>query len=408
MTHSDDAEKAFLRSRVLRLERDLLRARKFQALGMLASGLAHDFNNALSAISGYAELMRRRFGKLDPDIVRYNDIVLASCTRASEMVESLKLFTRKDRRCEQLMDAHELLAELQGLMAFTMPSRFRISWDLGAANYWLNGDPNLFQGSILHLLILAREALPRGGAITIRTSNLSARIRGLSGCAVFALDLVSSEESLDWNIMARLMEHAPSPESSSPAEMAGLVVVREYVDSQNGQLLLERIGSATMRLRLMFPLALLKDREKTVEEENLSFLHQLQEGEAAKRSLEKEPSPPALLIVDDEAGVRDLLRALALSMNVPCICRDSGRGLQEELKAGLRLRSALVDQHLENENGLDLCGILQTSQPGLVIGLMTGYSGEMDSRVLQSHGFSLFEKPFDLQRIKEWILSCEK
>jgi len=318
------------------------------------------------------------------------------------MVERLKLFTRKDRRKEQLMDAHELLGELQGLMDFTMPSRYRIGWDLGASNHWLNGDPNLFQGSILHLLILAREALPRGGGITIRTSNFSAKVRGVSGCPVFSLDLVSSDETLDWKILERLMESGMDRNAASPAEIAGLVVVREYVESQSGQLLLERVGSATLRLRLLFPLALLKDPEKSVEEENLSFL-QLLKGEESTLAVVEEGPPSMVLIIDDESGVRELLCALSESTNVPCECRENGHGLIHELRAGMRLRAALVDQHLEDENGLDICEVIRRFHPNIPIGLMTGLAGDMDARVLQSHGFSLFEKPFDLRRMREWL-----
>jgi|GEM_PF-2994657 len=397
MAHTE-AQFQTLQKRVIQLERDLLHARKLQAMGLLAAGMAHDFNNILSAIGGYSELLQHRFGSTHADIVRYTGVISESCSRAAGMVERLKLLTRKDRRKETLMDAHALLEELQEVITFTLPSRYKVTWDLGAASHWLAGDPSLFQGAILHLLILAREALPKGGNLTIRTSNFSARIRESAPKAILAVDLVSSDDKLDWTILELLLQTRPSEFHSRDAELAGLRVVNEYLESLGGGISLDRVADTTVRLRLVFPLKVLQDAERIVAEENMALLAQSQ-----AQLPEQVHIRHKVLIVDDDALIRDFLTKMLVSIGAECICAEDEYGVEVLLQQGELFSYAMVDQNLQNDDGLDVCAKLRDRIPGLQIGLMTGAVGEMDPRVLQTKGILLFEKPFDIARIRNWI-----
>ncbi|HSQ41116.1 MAG TPA: response regulator [Fibrobacteraceae bacterium] len=379
-----------LEARLLQLERNLMQARKLQALGLLASGMAHDFNNALSAIGGYADLLRRRFGEKEPDIARYADIILQSCAHTAEMVDRLKLFTRKDRRKESLMDVHDLLKELQSITEFALPSRYRLTWDLGATNPWITGDPNLFQSIVLHLLVLAREVLPRGGSLTLRTTNFSHRFLPENAQPALALDLVSSDDRLQWDLLNRLIQGTAEQE-----ERAGFIVIQEYLESQTGQLEITHIGEKTARVRMLFPLSFSKTRESVVEEENMALL----QGE------DPPPEGSFVLVVDDESGVRQFLCEYiqsngTASRGVSCIA-DALQLLGHEENC----RAVLVDQHLAEEDGLQLCEQILSLGRGIKVGLMTGYAGEMDPRVLSTRNIDLFEKPFNLDRVKTWIES---
>lgn len=382
-----------LNQRTLQLERDLLHARKLQALGLLASGMAHDFNNVLAAISGYSELLKRRFGSLDPDIARYSEVILESCLRASQMVDRLKLFTRKDRRKETLIDAHPLLEELKEVVAFTLPSRYRVSWDLGASSHWFSGDPNLFQGAVLHLLILGREVLPKGGNITIRTSNLSQRMLDGHNHPAMVLDLVSSDEKLDWAVLDRVVGFQGQAGELTEAEFAGLHVMGEYMESQGGFLKMERVGTGSIRVRLVFALSLLKDPMESLDEENQAVL--------SKNPVVAEPC--RVVVVDDDPAVQEVLETLLKACGVECQSCEDLQGVKEVLGSGSIPHMALIDQHLDGEDGLQICEWMQKHYPGIKLGLMTGYVGEMDQRVLLTRGIHLFEKPFDLNRLKSWV-----
>lgn len=390
-------KESLLHKRTLQLERDLLHARKLQALGLLASGMAHDFNNVLAAISGYSELLKRRFGALDPDVGRYSDVILESCSRASQMVDRLKVFTRKDRRRESLLDAHPLLVELQDVLAFTLSSRYHVSWDLGASAHWLSGDPNLFQGAVLHLLILGREVLPRGGNITIRTTNLSHRMP--DGCMhpALVLDMVSSDEKLDWETLNRVIVASGNGKDLSAVELSGLCVIAEYMQSQGGTFRLERIGDSALRARLTFALSLLKDPTQSLDEENHAVLS----------STPVIPESCKVLVVDDDPAVSEMLQSLLRPMGAECICCADLQEVKKLMHQSEFPHVALIDQHLDGEDGLEICGWLQRHYPGMRLGLMTGFAGEMDQRVLLTRGIHLFEKPFDLNRLKSWVIQID-
>lgn len=384
-----------LRQRNHQLERELLHARKLQALGLLASGMAHDFNNVLAAISGYSELLKRRFGSNDPDIARYSGVILESCSRASQMVARLKLFTRKDRCKETLIDAHPLIVELKEVIDFTLPSRYKVSWDLGASSHWFSGDPNLFQGAVLHLLILGREVLPKGGNITIRTSNLSQRMLDGKNHPAMVLDLVSSDEKLDWAVLERVLGYQGNIGELTEAEFAGLSVIGEYMENQGGFVKIEKMGASSVRVRLVFSLSLLKDPTESLDEENQALLS---------------PQPMSqkdlmrVLVIDDESAVCQMLENFLKGCGAECICCENLQDVKNHLQQNKQPHIALIDQHLDGEDGLDLCEWMQHHYPGIKLGLMTGYVGQMDQRVLLTRGIHLFEKPFDLARLKSWVI----
>ena len=417
-----------LRSRIVRLERDLLHSRKLQAMGLLASGLAHDLNNVLAAMSGYAELLRKRFAEKEPDVGRYADIMLESCGRASAMVDRLRSLSRRDRSRESLIDANSIMVELREIIPFIMPNRYSFSWDLAASSPWLTGDPNLFQGAVLHLLILAREALPKGGTMTVRTSNFSMRIGSTAPQPVLALDLVSSDERLEWPLIERVMRAGSDSDPLTIAQSAGLHVVREYAASQGGAFLFDRVTSTTVRMRLVFPLTMLKAPEASVEEENLALLHSPEIPElkapAAPVSVQDAtrvvtPAPaftpqpetkerlPIVLVLDDEFEVCGMLGRMARGLGLEPKCFYSAEEARNVLQQGLVVNAALVDNHLLGEDGLDFLGWLRNEDSNVKLALTTGYAGDVDARLLQACGITLFEKPFDFTRVTAWLQSVK-
>jgi len=340
-------------------------------------------------------LLKRKCGEQETDIARYSDSILSSCLRAAEMVDRLKLFTRKDRKAEVLVDIHPLLEELKDLLVFMLPLRYKVSWDLGAVSHWLAADTGLFQGSILHLLVLARSLLPKGGNITIRTSNFSIRIGEAQLQPALALDLVSNDEKIDQDVLSQVV----SSTQQGVLESSGLHVVREYVISLGGSLDVERMGSTGVRLRMLFPLTILRDPESIVEEENATFLH-----EEASSFITSSEQKPWVLVIDDEPEVRAFLIEMIHSLGFRAVGFEDSESAVHWVNSGEVAYAAMVDQQLGFDDGLMLCEWLQASCPQLSLALMTGFAGDMNQRALQTRGITLFEKPFDILRIKNWLV----
>ena len=154
------------------LEVQFAQSQKMQSIGQLAGGIAHDFNNLLTAMIGFSDLLLTRHGPDDPS---FNDInqIRQNAVRATSLVRQLLAFSRKQTLEPQIIDAKEKLSDLSEvlsrLLGPTIDLNIEHSRDLGP----IRVDPTQFDQVILNLAVNARDAMPGGGTLTIRTTNLS-------------------------------------------------------------------------------------------------------------------------------------------------------------------------------------------------------------------------------------------
>ncbi|MBL4614845.1 MAG: PAS domain-containing protein, partial [Magnetovibrio sp.] len=154
------------------LEVQFAQSQKMQSIGQLAGGIAHDFNNLLTAMIGFSDLLLTRHGPEDPS---FNDInqIRQNAVRATSLVRQLLAFSRKQTLEPQIVDAKEKLSELSEVMSRligpTIELNIEHSRDLGP----IRVDPTQFDQVILNLAVNARDAMPGGGTLTIRTANVT-------------------------------------------------------------------------------------------------------------------------------------------------------------------------------------------------------------------------------------------
>jgi signal transduction histidine kinase len=153
----------------LRASEDRLRqAEKMLAIGQLAGGVAHDFNNQLTGIMGYADMLVNR---LDEDnLRRYAHHILVSARRAADLTQQLLAFGRKGKYLSVPVDVHQLLGEVVAILGRSIDKRIRISQVLRADHPVTLGDPTQIQNALLNLAVNARDAMPQGGELTFETS----------------------------------------------------------------------------------------------------------------------------------------------------------------------------------------------------------------------------------------------
>src|SRR5947199_99044 len=152
------------------LEMQLLQAQKMEAVGLLAGGVAHDFNNVLTAIAGYAELLRE---DLPGDDARRGDLeeILRATDRAATLTRQLLAFSRRQVLAPRVLDLNTVVASvdnmLRRLIGADVALRTALASDLGA----VRADPGQLEQVIMNLVVNARDAMPRGGKLTIETAN---------------------------------------------------------------------------------------------------------------------------------------------------------------------------------------------------------------------------------------------
>ena len=153
------------------LEAQLLQAQKMEAVGRLAGGVAHDFNNLLMAIMGYGELIRTSLMKDDP-LYQYSEDILKATERAASLTQQLLAFSRRQVMQPQVLDLNRVAADLEKMLRRLIGEHIDLDIvagpDLGA----VKADPGQIEQIIMNLAVNARDAMPKGGRLTLETANI--------------------------------------------------------------------------------------------------------------------------------------------------------------------------------------------------------------------------------------------
>ena len=156
----------------MKLEARLLHAQKMDALGRLSGGIAHDFNNVLTAIVGYADLAESNLG--DPAAASSHLAEVRNAAgRAAELTKRLLAFARKQVTAAKVVDVNELVAGMQKMLARVLGEDVRLSTRLGPSTWTVRVDPSQLEQVVMNLAINARDAMPRGGDLTMETANVT-------------------------------------------------------------------------------------------------------------------------------------------------------------------------------------------------------------------------------------------
>ncbi len=155
----------------VRLEDQLRQAQKMEAVGRLAGGIAHDFNNLLTAIRGNAELMSHRV-KADPAMAAEVDEVLHAADRAASLTRQLLAFSRKQILQPVKLDINEIVAGVARIARRIIGTEVRLKLQLAKSVAKILADPGQIEQALLNLIVNARDAMPNGGVITVKTANL--------------------------------------------------------------------------------------------------------------------------------------------------------------------------------------------------------------------------------------------
>ena len=153
----------------LALEERLREADKLQAIGQLAGGVAHDFNNQLSAIMGFAEIIQHEGGS-SAGVRGYAGNILLAAQRSADLTSKLLAFARRTQHRTIAVDVHVIVGEVVAMLERTVDKHIRIETRLQAPESVILGDPSQMVSALLNLGLNARDAMPQGGSLTIATA----------------------------------------------------------------------------------------------------------------------------------------------------------------------------------------------------------------------------------------------
>jgi len=370
--------------KALRDSEEMLRhSQKMEAVGRLAGGVAHDFNNLLTAIIGYAELLRQRFAH-DPVARQPADLIHQAGEQAAGLTRQLLAFSRKQLLQPKIIDLNRIVTNLHRLLQRIIGEHIEIRTQTDATSPCVKADPGQIEQVIVNLGVNARDAMPRGGHLTIRTRNITLTDEALSSELVpgnyVALEVTDTGEGMDAETRARIFEPFFTTKGPGKGTGLGLATVYGIVRQSHGGIVVESERGRGSTFRILLP------REDGPVEVAEAAPILMPHGAGAER----------ILVVEDEEIVRELVCEILRGHGYEVLATDRGTEavrLVKEVRGKIDL--LISDVVMPEMNGADVARCVNELAPSARVLFVSGYSeNDMADQGLEALAFQVLQKPF--------------
>jgi PAS domain S-box-containing protein len=379
------------------LEDQLRQAQKMEAVGTLAGGIAHDFNNLLTVITGYCQLLLGQHEN-DPQSSRSLEQILRASDRAAELTRQLLAFSRRQMLRPRVVNLNTLVQNVGNMMEPLFGERVRVVLSTTAIPATVKADPGQLEHILMNLAVNARDAMPNGGTLSVRTEiieRISESVpKHLEGPGPFVALLVSDTgDGMDAGTLAHIFEPFFTTKDPGKGTGLGLSMVYGIVEQSGGHVTVNSAPGEGTTFAVYLPLS--REAEDVVASDAPSPAHTAGSG--------------TVLLVEDEAAVRELVRAILTSHGYQVLTTEN----KAQAVAICRQRQQpidilLTDVVMPGVTGPELANELLAMRPDLKVVYMTGYAGEsLEEQGLPSDSFLILQKPFravDLERKIQQIL----
>jgi hypothetical protein len=369
----------------VKLEDQLRQAQKMEAVGRLAGGIAHDFNNLLTAISGNAQLLRSELEPGDARVEEVDEILLAG-ERATTLTRQLLAFSRRQVLQPRALNLNESIDELRSLLGRLIGEdvllRTVLDPDLGL----VRADPGQLTQVLVNLAVNARDAMPKGGTVTIETRNVTldqtfaAAHEGVQPGPHVMLSVSDMGAGMDAETQAHLFEPFFTTKEVGKGTGLGLATVYGIVRQSEGSIDIRSEPGKGSTFEICLPQAPVGERVAA--------------GQVPIATLQR--GHETILVVEDEASVRKLAISVLERQGYGVLAAE-GPGQAEAIAAEHPgpIDLLLTDVVMPGGNGVDLAARLSALRPSMKVLMMTGYAQETiaDQGGLKD-GIVLIEKPF--------------
>jgi PAS domain S-box-containing protein len=375
----------------------LFRSQKMEAVGQLTGGIAHDFNNILMVILGNLELLRMKLPEIDDQNLELIDETLRATRLGQDLTGDLLAFSRRRQLNPQPVAINAMVDSLARMLRRTLGAGIKINTATGRDAGVALVDPSALEAAILNIALNARDAMPDGGTLTIRTgkTEITQAPRTDDELPIGHYAMLAIQDSgtgMPPEVVHRVYEPFFTTKAAGSGSGLGLSMVYGFAKQSGGMVnIASEVGRGTT---VILYLPLTKKEPK----------------------LERPPalavSPPMashlVLVVEDEAAVRSTIRRQLETLGHRVIAADTAAAaMQLLLKGDPAPEVLLTDVVLGNGmNGIDLADAARLIRPGLPIIFMSGFNAvpEAQKRIYES-GAPLLTKPSTLSQLERAVSS---
>jgi PAS domain S-box-containing protein len=365
-----------------RLEDQLRQAQKMEAVGQLAGGVAHDFNNLLTVILGYCRLMLDDVSAESP-LRRDLEEIRSAGDRAAAITRQLLAFGRRQILQPQVADINALIRQLEKLLRGLLGAPIELVSTLAADLAPVKVDPGSIEQILVNLAVNAKEAMPRGGRVTILTSNVNldpAHVEALGPMPpgrYVMLSIGDTGEGMDDATRVRIFEPFFTTREQGKGSGLGLATVYGLVKQSGGYIWVESELNRGTLFTIYLPPA-----ESVM----------LPRSPHRRADLEKKQGWETVLLVEDEDAVRSLARAVLRRHGYTVL--EARHGV-DALRLAERHRDdihlLIADMDMPHMNGRDLAERLSSVRPKMKVLFMSGHT---DRAAMPDVAGGSLQKPF--------------
>lgn len=366
-----------------RTEDQLRQAQKMQALGQLTGGIAHDFNNLLTVIQGSADILRRS-ELAEEKRIRFATAIVDSSARAALLTGQLLAFARRQPLQPEVVDLNQRIRAMMTMLETTLGAGVTLAADLDQDLSPVEVDPGQLEVALLNIVVNARDAMPDGGAIVIRTRNVGAPELDGSDLAV-AMAVEDTGRGIEPEVRERVFEPFFTTKTVGKGTGLGLSQVYGFTAQSGGIVkLASEVGKGTT-VTMVLPAS---DRVPAVEE-------------TRDANLSARNASGCILLVEDNEGVGNFAETLLGELGHDVVRARNGQEALQLTESGATFDLVFTDVVMPGMSGLELAGKLRQRHPHLPIILTTGYSDKIASA--GADGYPLISKPYRLETLAATI-----
>ena len=368
------------------LEEQLRQAQKMEAVGRLAGGIAHDFNNLLTAIMGYSELLEARIPSTDT-ASGYVQQIKKAAKRAAALTYQLLAFSRKQVLQSQLLVLGDVITDLVPMLRRLIGEHIALKTDLAPDSWQILADASQMEQVVMNLVMNARDAMPRGGSLTITTRNQSMDADMVRAYAEvhpgdYLMMIISDTgEGMEDSVRKRIFEPFFTTKPEGKGTGLGLAVVFGVVRQSGGFIFVDSVPGKGSRFDVLLPRA---DRSPE------PFRHRDSTAQLAIRGSE------TILLVEDDDGVRGLAKDTLEASGYTVMAVSNGQEaveISEHYPKTIHL--LLTDVVMPGLGGREVAEKVRAQRPAIKVLFMSGYTDDMVlAHGVQDGTAAFIEKPF--------------
>ncbi|MFH0958070.1 MAG: PAS domain S-box protein [Pseudomonadota bacterium] len=375
------------------LQNQFFQAQKMEAIGNLAGGFAHDFNNKLQVIAGYVELTL--FNKDRPENYKHDmGIIKQAVDSSAELIKGMMMFSRKTATELQPVELNKLVEQTRSMLSRSIPKTIAIDLLLADDLWAIKAAPNQIDQILMNLAVNASDAMPDGGRLTIKTNNI---VLDDEFCSAYPntepgryalITVADTGAGMNKETESHIFEPFFTTKGPGKGTGLGLAVVYGIVEQHGARIICESKPSVGTTFRIYFPAI------EEVAQEQLS-----------KKTESPKGQGETILLVDDEPEILEMISLQLTGANYQVIPASNAKDaleLYEKNRDAIRL--VLLDLIMPEIGGKQCLEALRNMDPNIKVIIITGHNRRGMTQELKEAGARDFIlKPFDMPQLLEKI-----